>query len=852
MLYNLNNNEGYEKVRINLLKEKTSFDTVVLQQKYTDYLRLLSNNDLVLRIMSELKEKSSGDDAFEIGYLRLNAEAMLTIIKKIITRLNRLSENKYTELNRIYDTLKENINRILSQKKDIPFDELALSYEDITAKRINSVGGKNAQLGEIKNKLGLAVPEGFAVTAYAYKTFLENNNLEQRIEHLLSGLDINDFESTIKISSQIQDMIRNSLLPQKLVQTIEDHCKKLTNRYGYNISFSVRSSAAGESTEFSFAGQYITVLNVDAKNIVQAYKDVVASRFSQRALFYLTNRGFRQDDIAMSVGCMIMARSKSSGVIYTMDPFAVNGENSIIINAILGLGKYIVDGDIAPDLFIVSKADNSIIESKIANKTKMLVMSEGERGTTELDVGELISGEPSINVRQIKELTDSALKIEQHYRCPQIIEWAYDDHDKLFILQTTPLGMLKRSVRDVHIDTTKHKLLINNAETASSGIGYGPVFFVDTDEDISRFPNGGVAIVKHSSPRFVSIMNRAEVIVADIGSPTGHMATLAREFQIPAIVNAYNASAAIKNGIMVSVDADHGRVYEGYVEELFKQPHSKKGIFKDTPALIMMNKFLEYVTPLNLIDPYDSNFTMGSIHTIHDIIRFAHQASMNEMFLIAQNVSVDKVSSIKLKTEARFEVYIIDLGGGLKKEKEVTEASVVSVPFLSFWTGIKKENISVRPVSKDGFVSVVMNTMVNPQLQERLYEKNLALISNEYMNFNIRMGYHISTIEGLCTKEPNDNYIRFIFQGGGADFDRRIKRAQLIAMILQKYQFYVKQADDIVRAICTKCEQKKFEDIMSMLGRLTIYTKQLDMIMPDNRVVLEDYVKTFIKEIMEA
>ncbi len=839
-------------MRINLLKEKTSFDTVVLQQKYIDYLRLLSNNDLVLRIMSELKEKSSGDDVFEIGYLRLNAEAMLTIIGKIINRLNRLSDNKYVGLHKIYDELKENINKILSQKKDIPFDELALSYENITAEKINSVGGKNAQLGEIKNRLGLTVPDGFAVTAYAYKTFLENNNLEQKIEHLLSGLDINDFESTIKISSQIQDMIRNSNLPKALIQTIESHCKRLMDKNGDSVSFSVRSSAVGESTEFSFAGQYTTILNVDEKNIVQAYKDVVASRFSQRALFYLTNRGFRQDDIAMSVGCMIMVRSKSSGVIYTMDPFTINGENSIIINAILGLGKYIVDGDIVPDLFIVSKVDNSIIESKIANKTKMLVMSEEDRGITELDVTEGVSDNPSIDARRIKELTDCAIKIEQHYRCPQIIEWAYDNHDRLFILQTTPLGMMKRSVQDVRVDTTRHKLLISNGETASSGIGYGPVFFVDTDEDISRFPNGGVAIVKHSSPKFVSIMNRAKAIIADIGSPTGHMATLAREFQIPAIVNTYNASATIKNGITVSVDADHGSVYEGYVEELFKQPHSKKGIFKDTPALLMMNKFLEYVTPLNLIDPYDPNFTMESIHTVHDIIRFAHQASMNEMFLIAQNVSVDKVSAIKLRTAAKFEVYIIDLGGGLKKEREITETSVISIPFLSFWNGIKKENISVRPISKDGFVSVLMNTMANPQLQDRLYEKNLALISNEYMNFNIRMGYHISTIEGLCTKEPNDNYIRFIFQGGGADLDRRIKRAQLIARILQKYQFYVRQTDDIVRGICTKCEQKKFEDIMGMLGRLTIYTKQLDMVMPDNRLVLEDYVDTFIKEIMQG
>ena len=852
MLYNKNDNGDYETVSINLLKEKASFNAVVLQQKYTDYLRLLSNNDLVLRIMSELKEKSSGDEAFEIGYVRINAEAMLTVVSKILNRLNGLSGNKYSGLNKIYEELKENINRILSQKNDIPFDDLVLPYEDITAERMNSVGGKNAQLGEIKNKLGLSIPGGFAITAYAYKSFLENNNLEQKIEGLLSGLDINDFDSAVKISSHIQEIIRNSSLPEELGQAIEARCKELIDKQGTDMSFSVRSSAAGESTEFSFAGQYTTVLNVGIQDVLQSYKEVVASRFSQRALFYLTNRGFRQDDIAMSAACMTMVRAKSSGVIYTSDPFTEHGDATLIINALWGLGKYLVDGDIAPDLFVVSKAGGKVIESRIAKKTKMLIMSEPNKGITELTVDEGYAGNPAITGQQIQELTDCALKIERHYRRPQIIEWAYDDRDKLFLLQTTPLGMLKRSIPEVPVDLARHKLLISNAETASSGIGYGPVYFVDTDEDISRFPNGGVALVKNSSPRFVSIMNRANAIVADVGSPTGHMATLAREFQIPALVNAHNASAEIGNGLMVSVDADHGRIYEGYAAELFKQPHSKKGIFKDTPALIMLNKFLERVTPLNLIDPYGSDFTMTSIHTIHDIIRFAHQASMNEMFLIAQNVSVDKVSAIRLKTAAKFEVYIIDLGGGLKKDKEITESSIISIPFLAFWRGIKTGPESVRPVSKDGFFSVLTNTMANPQLQDRLYEKNLALISNEYMNFNIRMGYHISTIEGLCTQEPNDNYIRFIFQGGGADFARRTKRAELIAGVLQKYQFYVKRADDMVRGICAKCERNKFESIMDMLGRLTIYTKQLDMIMPDKAGIPEDYVEAFTKDIMKA
>lgn len=830
---------------INLLKEKTSFDTVLLQHKYTDYLRLLSDNELVLRIVSELKEKASGNEPFEIGYLRINAEAMLATVQKIIARLNRISGNKYRELDTSFAAIRDNIDCVLSKKNEIPVDAFVRPFDGITADSIASVGGKNAQLGEIKNKLGLPVPDGFAITAYAYKVFLESGGLGQGIEQVLAGLDVNDFPSTTRISRRIQDTIRNSPLPADLVRAIEDQCRKLAGSGG---SCAVRSSAAGESTEFSFAGQYTTLLNVPAGQVAQAYKDVVASRFSPRALFYLTNRGFRQDDVAMSVGCMRMVRAKSSGVIHTVNPFAA-GQDVLIINALWGLGTSIVEGDAVPDLFVVAKKDKQILESRIADKASMLTVSDTGARMTALQVPEKTAHEPSLREPQIRELADWAVRIEDHYHRPQIIEWACDDQDRLFVLQATPLGIPRQDVRAVRITSENHRLLIRGAETASSGAGYGPAFFADTDEDISNFPNGGIAVVRHSSPKFVSIMNRAGAIVADIGSPTGHMATLAREFQIPTLVNARGACAAIKNGTVISVDADHGCIYEGYVGELFQRPRRKNGIFKDTPALTMMNRLLEYVTPLNLIDPNDPAFTVQSVHTLHDIVRFAHQASMNEMFLIAQNVSVDRVSSTKLKTAAGFEVYIIDLGGGLKRDDTITEASVISLPFVSFWAGIKKGGVPPRPVSAGGFASVLMNTMANPQLQDRLFEKNLALIGDEYMNFNIRMGYHISTVEGLCTRDPNDNYVRFIFQGGGADYDRRVKRARMIAAILQEYQFSVKQTDDVVRALSTKCERTRFTDIMTMLGRLTLYTKQLDMLMPPHGMVLADYVALFLGEL---
>ncbi|MCL4558695.1 MAG: PEP-utilizing enzyme [Deltaproteobacteria bacterium] len=830
--------------RINLFKEGSSVDKIAVQLKYANYLKLLSENELVLRIITELKEKMSGDEPFEIGYLRLNTETILATIKNIIALLNRLSDDKYRGLNDTYGRLKANIEQALSKKKDIPVDKLILDFAEVTGDMIDSVGGKNAQIGEIRNKLNVPVPKGFVITAYAYRRFLEYNQLEKKIHVMLAGLDINNFDSTSFVSRQIQSMIGNAAVQPELLEAIEERSAEFSGTDAGSALFSVRSSAVGESTEFSFAGQYATFLGVAPKDIPGCYKKILASKFAPRALFYLTNRGFREDDIAMSAGCMEMVDAKSSGVMHTINPFHPDGD-SMVINSIFGLGRYIVEGDVPPDLFEVSKSGGNVIQSKTVHKLRMLALSDSPPGVEEKEVPDEAKDAQSITGEQIKELVSCAVMLETYYKQPQIIEWAYDYSGRLFILQTSPLIMLKHDVRNIDVDPSRNRLLVGHAETASPGVGYGPVFVVNTDDDIPHFPNGAIMVTRYSSPTYVGVMNRAKGIVAEIGSPTGHMATLAREFQIPTIVNAYNAGTVLKQGMMVSIDADRGCVYDGYAEVLFREPYKRKGIFKDTPVFVTMEKVLEHITPLNLIDPYSPDFTMASVHTLHDIVRFAHQAAMDEMFLVAQNVTDDTIPAVELQTESQFKVYIIDLGDGVKREKDISESSIISVPFLSFWKGVKTGGAAPRAVSGGGFMSVVMNTMANPGIQKGLYEKNLALISREYMNFNIRMGYHLSIIEGLCTKEPHDNYVRFIFQGGGADIGRRIKRAQLISAILQRYQFRVKQAEDMIRALYTKCERDKFEELMGMLGRLTVFTKQLDMSMEGDSAEIGLYTDIF-------
>lgn len=822
----------------------------VIKEKYQAFQNLLAANNQVLELMADMEEKSSGEYLFDISYIKANTRLISYEVSKIIDSLNILSKDKYRQFRKIYMDIEQKIEKILEYKMEVPVSDLTIPIKNLTGETVGIAGGKITHLGEVKRVLNLPAPEGFVISAYAFMKFMDHNGLLKKIGAALSDLTIEDLEALNRKSKEIHEVIIQSEIPPELHDAIQHEYEKLCKKAGRKILVSVRSSAIREDSEFSFAGQYATFLNVPGDLILQKYKEVIASLFTPRALFYSRTKGFTEEEMVMAVGVLSMIDAAAGGVMYSRDPNDPHSDH-ILINAVHGLGLWVVDGTVTPNIFIVSRHPiGTIIEKKISNQEKMLVC--GDDGDVKIEtVPEIRRGKQCISDEHLQILSQYALDLEKYYGFPQDIEWAVSNDGKIYLLQTRPLRMLA-SGPTVCIPTRyeQYNVLLDKGAIACKGVGFGKVFILKDEEDLKNFPDGAVLVAHHTSPKFVTVMNKAAAIITDVGSVTGHMASLSRENQIPTILDTEVSTTILKDGQEITVDAINCNVYEGRVDELIEFAGKKKEPFKETHLFKTLEKVLKSIVPLNLTDPESENFKPEYCKTYHDITRFAHEMAIHEMFSTGEEGDVDNIPTTDLSAGIPFDVHVINIDGGLKEGlKKATADDVLSIPFSALLKGMKSMKWpGPPPVDAKGFMGMLAHAASVPedQLQETA-RKSFAVVSKNYVNFSIRLGYHFSLIEAYAGENINDNYIKFFFKGGGAALDRRLRRIRLIRDILKAMGFRITITEDVMNALLTKYKQPSIEEKLVVLGKLTAYTKQLDMAM-FNDAVTDMYVEQFIKE----
>lgn len=838
-----------------------------LKDRYLAFQNLLHSNNQVLEIMADLEEKLSGDYLFDRHYIDKNIRLISGEVLKIIECLNSVSKDRYRQLHKSYDAINKEIKNILARKIEIPVSELTIPIENLNKEMSLIAGGKIAHLGEIKNRLNLLTPDGFSITAYAFKRLMEHNKFSEKINKKLSSLAIENMEELDGVSKEIQEMVIGAEIPEDLKNTIKNAVERLkveklnvkeaeSNYSTFNVQHStlkvsVRSSAIEEDGELIFAGQYATFLNVPEDLVIKKYKEVVASLFTSRAIFYYKTKGFSEEEMVMAVGVLKMVDAKAGGVIYTKDPIEPE-KDTVIINAAWGLGKIVVDGTVEPNSYVVSRKDGSILQKKIVEQPTMLVCSD-KGGIEAINVPDETNGIPCLTDDQIKALYNQAMLLENHYGSPQDIEWAVDQKDQIYILQSRPLKMLKveSSKLKVPIRIEKYNILLDKGIIACKGIGFGKAFILKDEEQLKDFPNGAVLVARQASTKFVTVMNKAAAIITDIGCATEHMASISREYHVPTILCTETATSVIKDGQEITVDAIYCNIYEGRVEELIRSTFNvQRSTFRDTNLFRTLEKALKWISPLNLIDPADESFKPEYCKTFHDITRFAHEKAMEEMFGIGTGHEIKDSWTIPLIAGIPIDAHMIDIDGGIKENtKKASPEDILSIPFSAFLKGM----LSMRwpePRAADvkGFIGMMAHTATISE--EELYktgEKSFAIISRNYMNFSIRLGYHFSQIEAYAGEHINNNYIRFFFKGGGSSPDRRLRRVRLIKEILGRMDIKATAREDVINAVLTGYNRAIIEEKLVILGKLTAYTKQLDMVMY-NDAVTDWYIEEFVKE----
>ncbi len=457
-------------------------------------------------------------------------------------------------------------------------EKFVLWFDEIGMEDVPLVGGKSASLGEMTHRTKVPVPYGFATTAKAYRHYLKANSLDKKIAEALEEVkDPEDTKTLQRVGAKLRKMIATANMPADLEKDIVKAYKQLAKKVGEAEPFvAVRSSATAEDLpDASFAGQQETYLNVrTADEVVEKIKECFASLFTDRAIYYRIQKGFDHMSIALSSAVQMMAYSKSSGVIFTLD--VSNGDRSVVlIEAGYGLGEFIVQGTITPDEYYVKKSDLTIAKKNIPKKTIQLVrLTSG--GTEEKPVPSELQDKQILTDKQIKDLAKYAVTIEEHYKKPMDIEWALDERtNKLLILQARPETVWSTKKEEAkpekQVTTTERKVIIQGLP-ASPGLAAGKVHIIPTVDRINEFQKGEILVTEMTAPDWVPAMRKAAAIVTNSGGMTCHAAIVSRELGIPCIVGTVSkgkpATENIPDGIMVTVDAKLGVVYEGVLEEV--------------------------------------------------------------------------------------------------------------------------------------------------------------------------------------------------------------------------------------------------------------------------------------------
>jgi pyruvate,water dikinase len=836
-------------------RDRRSHNQAALAEKYNNFQRLLVANNAVLSVMTDMEEKLSGDFLFDFQYIRASVSQLAQETATLVEALNNLGDGRYANLVAAFQRISAEVEAVLNQRREIPPAPLTLALDELDLTMAEIVGGKNANLGEVRNRVGLPVPPGFAISTYAYKLFLDFNRLTTRIPDLLGVWRIDDLDSLASVSDDLKNMILQAEVPPELEAAIQAAYEQLCLPAQPRPLVAMRSSAVGEDLSLTFAGQYATYLNVSPGELVDRYKDIVASLFTPRALFYYKNKGFKEEEMAMGVAVLPMINAQASGVLFTRQPEGAVQE-AVLINAVWGLGKYAVGGVIEPDHYLVAyQPAGAIIEQRIPPKEVMLVNRPGG-GVAEAPVPPEKVKAPCLSPAHLQELVRWAATLEAHYQRPQDVEWALDFEDRLWLLQSRQLQVLPKRAPEGKPRTLKHyPVLLDHGSVACRGVGAGPVVLVRGDEDLKNFPPGGVLVARHTSPKYVTVMPQAAAIITDAGSPTGHMALLAREFQVPAILNTGKATQILQPGQEVTVDANFSNVYAGIIPELLEPRQSQANDLADSPVFRTLKAVLQKVVPLNLLNPQSATFAPAGCRTIHDLVRYAHEFAMREMFKLTENEVQAGSEVVDLDSGLPFKVRLLDLGGGLKTgwKRTVRPEQITSIPFKAFWQGLAAMRWPQgKPAGAQSLSSVFVKSDEEiAQGADPYRDQSYVVLSENYMNFSIRLGYHLSTVEAYVSDQINDNYITFTFRGGGSTPERRERRARLIEAIIDRMDLTYQRQGDTIKAKLAKYPPEQLLHRLRLFGKLTLYTKQLDMVLFSEGIV-DWYIKDFIREHIQA
>jgi pyruvate,water dikinase len=668
------------------------------------------------------------------------------------------------------------------------------------------------------------------VTTAAFSRLMSTSGQAAGAAALESVLEQEGREALEEACERVREAILNTAPPPEVLEAMSDACQAC---FGASPPpFAVRSSAVGEDTAASHAGQYLTRLGVQHEDLPNAWREVVASAFRPDVVLYRYLRGIPFEQAAMAVLVLSMVRPRAAGVLFTRDMNAPE-RDAVAIAITGGPGDALVSGR------------TDAIELRLHDDEEILGPMPAE----------------FVRPSDLAELREAARRLEGHFGGPQDVEWAVEDDGPVYFLQSRPLalapipdgGELDAVVRDV----AGAGPVIEGGQTACPGIGIGPVCKLTAPDLPGSAPAGSVLVARNAVVELARFMPSCAALITEVGSPTSHLAILTRECGLPALVGVPGAFDRLSDGQTVTVDATRRRVFPGALPVKGGRPDARGRVsgaapLENSPAVRRLRQLAEWVAPLHLTDPAAPEFAPGNCRSLHDLTRFVHENIYRVMFGFGEAVQRSLPAPQVLEARLPMAVHLFDAGGGLQASTgaRIPPSAIRSEPMQAFVRGLRDPRIAwdrPRAISAGGFLSVVGESLtVGGAAAEAMAEASFAVVSANYMNFAIRAGYHFSTIDTWSGRAENRNYIHFHFSGGGAGSQRRERRQRFLARVLGELRFDVRCRGDILRARLDKFGHEQTLATLERLGQLTLCTRQLDMLM-DSEAHVEDFASAFLQ-----
>lgn len=808
-----------------------------LRERCARFRRLLSANKRALEAMSEVEDRLTGTRPFGMDYVHAVSTRAVTAVFQMVRDLNALSDNAYAVLQDSFDRIRAEMESML---EEMPHQDgpLILHLDQISLSDLTLVGGKMANLGEVAANAGLTVPDGFAVTVSAYYRFMEYNGLQSELNRRIQATDMRSLDEVFSLAAALQKAVLTAPLPPELEKSITEAVEAMRAKAGPGLKLALRSSAVGEdSLGVTFAGQYRSELNVPTEEACEVWKEIIASKYAVTAMSYRYQHGIPDDAAPMCVGVLAMVPAAAGGVAYSRDPVAASrGIEQILLNAVPGLPQAVVDGVVTPDVYIFSrKVPPELLHKRLA----------GPEGTP-----------PSLTDRQAADLAKVAIALETYYTEPQDVEWALDAEDgRIVVLQSRPLREANSATEQSHTEHQRAgedggeaflladlpaglKVLAAGGVAVSPGVGMGPIFVARKEADMLSFPEDGILVVERALPRWAPLLSRASGLVSQTGGMAGHLASVAREYRLPAVFSLPDACLLLNGAGEATLDAGRCAVFAGRQPQLASTAVEPTNLMAGSPVHQRLQALSQLMVPLNLLDPDAPEFTPAHCRTLHDITRFCHEKSVRLMFE-EEDADASRRMGKQLRAGAKLQYWIVDMGGGFRHRVTgpIVDLDVIaSAPMLALWDGMVAVPWAGPPAaSASGFMTIMLESTMKPELESTapnsMSNKNFFIISDIYMILQARYGYHFCTVESLAGENSHENFVNFQFKGGAADRERRRLRARMVADLLEQHGFRADVKDDSVFAVAEGYSATETLLKTRLLGYLLIHTRQVDMVM---------------------